>query len=134
MNYLALVNDALSLIAVRPEGQDATAEQGQLALSVASAMLEEWADEGIFVSWPAAPTLDDLCGLAGTERTAVTHALALRLCPHFGREPPPSLVGLAMTTFNRLARQQMLARMEESNAVLPAADAGGAWYDIERGE
>jgi hypothetical protein len=128
MSNVTFINDALSLIGVLPEGMDATAEQGALALRVLSELVEALEANGTSVSWDANSSLTDENTLRGLEKPAVQYALAIRLCPHFGREPPPAVVGLADWAMRRLLRQQL--NMDPSNAVLPGASADRAFVDI----
>lgn len=130
MSYLTLVNDALSLIGVLPEGQDASADQGTLALRVAVEMVADWEDEGVTVTFPSSATLSGSHSLAGTELNAVKYGLAVRLCPYFGREPSGTLAALAVNAWNRLARQQMAADLEPSNALLPQQEGKLSGWDI----
>lgn len=132
MSYLLLVNDALSAIGVLPEGQDASAEQGTLALREASNMVEDWADDGVVVTFDPNPTLDGDCPLHGTELNAVKYSLAVRLCPHFGREPSGALAMMAGNAWNRLLRQQLVAQIAPADPVLPVPDAlRDSWSILE---
>lgn len=128
MSNVTFINDALSLIGVLPEGQDATAEQGDLALRVLSELVDEWEDDGISVSWDANSQLTDDNTLRGIEKTATQYALALRLCPHYGREPSASLLMLAGIAMQRLLRKSL--NLEPSDAVLPGADSEHGYRDI----
>lgn len=133
MNNLQLVNDALSLIGVLPEGMNATAEQGDLALRVAGQLSDEWADDGIIVNWPPSTSLQDDCTLAGAELTAMTHVLAVRLCPHFGRDPSGTLAGLAAGAFGKLQRIQLVRSIEPVDTALPMSEAVTQVWDITSG-
>lgn len=132
MSNLTLVNDALALIGVLPEGQDATADQGQTALALVSKMVEEWADDGISVNWNSAASLDDECPLAGVERTAVEYQLAVRLCPLYERDPRPTLVALASATYQKLQRIQLVRSLEAigTETSLPVPEGVRAHWDI----
>jgi hypothetical protein len=123
MSNLNLVNDALRLIGVLPEGQDASAEQGELALRAATDIADEWAEDGIIVTWEPSPTLDGECSLAGTELNAVKYALAVKLCPFYGRDPSGSLAMLANNAVQRLIRQQIVRGLEAVDSGLPQPDA-----------
>ena len=123
MSNLNLVNDSLRLIGVLPEGQDASAEQGELALRSATDLVDEWAEDGIIVTWESSPTLGGDCSLNGTELNAVKYALAVRLCPFYGRDPSGSLAVLAGNAVQRLVRQQIVRSLQAEEPVLPVADA-----------
>jgi hypothetical protein len=133
MSNLLLVNDALALIGVLPSGVDASAEDGALALRVAGEMVEEWADDGIIVNWPAQPELNDECELTGVEKTSVKQQLAVRLCPFFGCDPPATLVALAQSSYAKLRRIQMVARLEPVVLSLPAAEGSYGTFSIVDG-
>jgi hypothetical protein len=126
---LQFVNDTLSLINVLPEGQSASAEQGDIALRTANELVDEWADDGIAVNWSPQTNLTDDCPLNGMEMTSVKYHLAIRLSPHFGREPPAVIVALAQTAYGKLQRQQLVRSMEPVDLQLPRAE-GGWGYDI----
>jgi hypothetical protein len=127
---LQFVNDALSLINVLPEGQDASAEQGDIALRTANELVDEWAENEITVSWSPQTTLTEDCPLSGLEMTAVKYHLAIRLCPHYGRDPSSTLVTLAQGVYGKLLRQQMVRRMEPVELALPRAEGGNTYTDI----
>lgn len=132
MSNLALVNDALASIGVLPEGQDATAEQGQTALAVVSKMVDEWADDGITVNWNSYATLDEECPLTGVERTAVEYQLAVRLCPLYERDPRATLVALASSAYQKLQRIQMVRSLQDvgTEANLPIPEGIRYRWDI----
>jgi hypothetical protein len=127
MSNLLLVNDALSLIGVLPSGQDASAEDGELSLRTLNEMVEEWEEDGITVNWSAESLITDDCTLSGTQKTAVKHHLAIRLCPHFGREPSQTLVVLAQAAYSKLQRKQMTESLSEVKVPLPLSEGRGGW-------
>jgi hypothetical protein len=130
MNNQTLVNDALSLINVLPAGQDASAEDGALALRAVSELAEEWQEDGVSVNWSASAALADDCTLTGQELTAVKHHLAIRLCPHFGREPSPTLERLAAMAYGKLQRTQMARNLTEIRLSAPSAEGFSGFVDI----
>ena len=130
MSNLTFVNDALSLIGVLPEGVDASAEQGELALRTANELVDEWAEDDVIVNWSVQSSLDDDNPLTGNALTAVKHHLAIRLCPHFGREPSPTLIAIAMSAYGKLQRKQMVQAMEPVTLQLPQAEGGYAGWNI----
>jgi hypothetical protein len=123
VSNLNLVNDALRLIGVLPEGQDASAEQGELALRAVTDLVDEWAEDGIIVTWEPNPTLVGDCSLTGTELNAVKYALAVRLCPFYGRDPSGSLAILSGNAVQRLIRQQIIRDLKAADPILPTSDA-----------
>ena len=133
MNNLDLVNDALSLIGVLPEGQDASAEQGVIALRFANELVDEWADDGLDLNWTTGTVLTDTNTLQGSELTAVKYHLALRLCPIFGREPSKALMYLADKAYSRLIAMQAVRNLEPVGLSLPAAEAASGTFDITTG-
>ena len=133
MSNLAFVNDALSLIGVLPAGQNATAEDGALALRIVADLADEWADDGIVITWDADAEVGDDCPLIGTERTATNYALAIRLCPHFGREVSPTLASLAGSVVGKLQRIQIVRSIDAVEPPMPTAEAGAGQFDITTG-
>jgi hypothetical protein len=130
MSNQNFVNDALSLINVLPSGMDASAEDGELALRVADELVDEWADDNIVVTWSPAAALADECPLEGTEKTAMKHHLAIRLCPHFGREPSAALIALADAAYRKLQRAIMARATDPQVVQLPAAEGDWGGYNI----
>ena len=133
MNNQNFVDDALSLIGVLPEGQNASAEQGVLALRFANELVDEWADDGLYVNWTPNTALADDNTLSGSELTAVKYHLAIRLCPVFGREPSQALMVIAGQAYGRLLRQQAARNLEPVSESLPLAEGGGGMFDITTG-
>lgn len=133
MNNLDFINDALTLIGVLPEGQEATAEQGVIAMRFANELVDEWADDGLYLNWTPNTSLADSNTLSGSELTALKYHLAVRLCPVFGRDPSQSLVALAMASFARLIRMQAARNLEPVDTQLPAAEGGGGAFDYITG-
>ena len=124
------IRDTLLAIGVVPEGVDATPEQAQTALRAMNELAREWADAGVSINWstqtdPALP-----CMLIGGELAAARYALALRLCPLYGRDPPLAIVALADTAYTRLLRTQLNRALEPVDPVLPAAEGGYSGYSI----
>lgn len=133
MSNLLLVNDALSLIGAIATGQDASAEDGALALRTANEMVSEWNEDGVVVSWSPQSDLTAECPLSGLELTAVKHHLAIWLCPHFGREPSATLVALAQGAYGKLQRKQMVDGMVAVSIPLPAPEGWNYGFDITTG-
>lgn len=133
MTNLDLINDALMLIAVLPEGQTATAEQGALGLRVAGELVDEWADDGITINWDVSGTLADNCPAFGAELSALKYGVAVRLCPYFGRDPSQTLVALSAGAVTKLTRQQIARTLEPVSVPMPSS-AGQGWYDITTDE
>lgn len=130
MSNLTFVNDALSLIGVLPSGQNATAEDSALALRIVADLADEWADDGIVISWDSEAEIGDDCPLIGTERAATQYALAVRLCPHFGREVSPTLAALASTAVGKLQRLQIVRDIEPAEPSMPTAQGDVLARDI----
>ena len=134
MSNLLFVNDALSLIGVLPTAQNASAEDGALALRTANELVDEWDEDGVTVNWSPQTSLDADCPLVGTELTAVKHHLAIRLCPHFGREPSATLVALAQAAYSKLQRKQMVQAMAPVELQVPMAEADTHYWNITSGD
>jgi hypothetical protein len=134
MSNLTFVNDALRLIGVLPDGQDASANDGALVLRVATELVDEWGDDGIVVQWSPNPQLSDECSLVGTELTALKYAVAARISPHYGREISPTLGMLGASAYSKLLRVQVTNQMEASDPILPPSDASRSQYNITTDE
>lgn len=133
MSNLTFVNDALSLIGVLPAGQDASAADANLALRIVADLADEWADDGIVITWDSNAEIGDDCPLIGTERNATQYALAVRMCPHFGREVSPTLAALTSSAVNKLQRIQIVRSIEEVVPPLPVGEALNTQFDIQTG-
>jgi hypothetical protein len=129
MTNQVFVNDALSLINVLPVGMDASAEDADLALRVTTELADEWQEDGVTINWSPNPSVADECPLTGQELTAVKHHVAIRLCPHFGREPSPTLIALAQAFYMKLQRNQMVRGIGEIEIPMPASETR-ARYNI----
>jgi hypothetical protein len=127
MSNLAIINDALSLIGVVSEGQDASAEQGEHALRSLNDMLAAWdVDIGYF---PQVSTAEDFpCDAKYSE--AVKYALAVRLAPHYQRPASGELVAIAATSYGRLLRDKLIDSLYAADPVLPVPE-GRRWYGTE---
>lgn len=134
MSNLLLVNDALSLIGVLPEGINASAEQGDIALRTVNEMVDEWDEDGVTVNWSPQTDLTADNSLIGIEKTAVKHHLAIRLCPHFGRQPDPTLIALAQAAYGKLQRKQMVQAMAPVDLQIPMAEADTHYWNITSGD
>jgi len=131
MSNLTLVNDALSLIGVLPSGMDANPEDGATALRTVNEMVDEWADDGVTVNWSQTADLNGECPLVGNELTAVKYHLAIRLCPHFARNPDPTLIALAQSAYTKLARKQMVQGLAEIRVSLPVSEGVRQYWNAE---
>jgi hypothetical protein len=69
--------------------------------------------------------------LNGTELNAVRYALAVKLCPMYGRDPSGSLAMLANNAVNRLVRQQLVRSMEPVTSSLPVSEGTRQYWDGE---
>ena len=96
-------------------------------------IVEELLDDGIVVNWSPEGAFADPCSLTGVERATVLYQLAVRLCPHFGREPAQSIIMLASSAYSRLQRIQMVQSMAPVTLAVPAAEGGSYGYDITKG-
>ena len=82
------------------------------------------------MTWEPNPSLNGDCPLVGTELNAVKYALAVKLCPEYGREPSASLVMLANNAVNKLIRQQLVRGIEAAAPNLPFSEFDRQGYDI----
>jgi hypothetical protein len=127
---LTLINDALSLIGVLPEGQDASAEQGTDGLRALNDMLAEWSLNGTDIGYfPQTETTEDFpCDYRLTE--VVKYNLAVRLCAFYSRPVPPDVAFIAGNTKSALIRRLIVSGMQPADPILPTAEAGGWGYNI----
>jgi hypothetical protein len=106
-----IISDALSLIGIISETEGLTPLQGRLCLRVMNDLLAEWDNRGINVGhFPQTDTTAQFPANADIH-LAIKNNLAVRLAPHFQRQPPPVVIAEAVTTFDRLLRGVMVDRM-----------------------
>jgi hypothetical protein len=84
------------------------------------------------VNWSPSAVLSDDLELTGSELSAVKYQLAVRLCPHFGREPSQALMGLAGSSLYKLQRNQMVRGIAEIEVSAPASEGWRGVWDITR--
>lgn len=130
MQNLEVIQDALRLIGVLPEGQTASAEQGEDALRTMNDLLAEWSADGIEVGhFPQVDTTEDFP--AGYEvAAAIKYNLAVHLAPQYGRQVDAIVGTFAGRFYNRLLRDSAISKMKEADT----SYLGGAGrFDIESG-
>jgi hypothetical protein len=130
MSNLTIINDALSLIGVLPEGQDATAEQGSDGLRAMNDMLAEWALNGTDIGYfPQTETGEDFpCDYRLSE--VVKYNLAVRLCGFYNRPIPQDVGFIAGNGKSALVRRLIVSGQQPADPILPAAEGGGQGYNI----
>lgn len=128
-----LIEQALRLIGVLAEGMTATAEQSAIALAVMNEIADDWSENGVSLNWSEQTDVTADLTLAGAERSAMQYELAVRLCPAFGREASPTVMGLAAQSYRRILRSAINLANQPVTVSLPAAEAGNSQYDILTG-
>lgn len=113
MQNLEVIQDALRLIGVLPEGQTASAEQGEDALRTMNDLLAEWSADGIEVGhFPQTDTTEDFP--AGYEvAAAIKYNLALHLAPQYGRQVDQVVGVFAEKFYKRLLRDAVVSNIKE---------------------
>jgi hypothetical protein len=130
MSNLTIINDALSLIGVLPEGQDASAEQGTDALRALNDMLAEWSLNGIDIGWfPQTETTEDF-PIDYRLQAVVKYNLAVHLSPAYGKPVPPEIAVIAGNFKQALVRRILNSQLLAANPILPLAEGGGGGYNI----
>jgi hypothetical protein len=123
MTNLEIITAALSLLGVIPEGQEATAEQAALGLSVMQDMLDEWEGEGIYMNHaPDMALLDDFAAQPASTG-AVKAGLAMALAPYYERTPNPVVIAMAQAGYSRLLRDAAISQLRAVDSGLPTPDA-----------
>ena len=130
MTNAELINAALGLIGVLPEGQDASAEQGADCLRAMNDMLAEWSLNGTDIGYyPQTETTEDWpCDYRLAE--VVKYNLAVRLCALYGKQIPPDVAILASNAKVALIRRIIVSGQQTADPILPRAEAGNWQYDI----
>jgi hypothetical protein len=133
MINLTIINDALTLIGVLPEGQDASADQGTACLRVLNDMMAEWSLNGIDLGYfPQTETAEDF-PIDYRLSEVVKYNLAVRLCAYYGRAVPPDVAVLASNAKTALVRRILSSSMVPVNPILPIAEGSWGYYDITTG-
>ncbi len=122
-----IIRDALGLLGVLSEVEEASAEQGAHGLRVMNELLEQWQADGVRVGqWPQTD-LSATSPLAGNVLAAVKANLALALGPYYGKALAPTEMMRAGGLYQKLVRDAV-------NAELEPADMGhlpGAYGDLD---
>ena len=125
-----LIENALRLIGVIAEGMTATAEQSEIGLSVMNEIADDWSENGVSLNWSEQDSATADLTLSGAEKSAMQYELAVRLCPAFGREPPPSLMMLAGSAYRRILRSALNLANQPVTAFMPAAEGAANTYNV----
>lgn len=128
-----LIEDALRIIGVIPEGQNANSADATLGLTVMNDMLAEWAENDIDVEYWPQDDLQDDSPLDASEVAAVKYMLAVTLAPYFGREAPGSVGALAGQYYTKVLRRSLNRSLEASDANMPASQGVSPAWDITKG-
>ena len=131
MTNSEFITEVMRLAGIVSEGVPLTAEQVLDGISMLNDMLADWSADSIDVGYfqqsdPAAEN-----PIYADAMSAVKHNFAIRLCGHYGQEPPIAVVAVAQRGYERLERDAVSAAMKEADLThLPGAS--NRW-DIEGG-
>lgn len=129
---MATVNDFLNrtlrLAGVLEEGENASAEMINDALSACNDMLAEWSEHGIRIN-DGDLALTDTFPLDPSEARAVRYNLAVELAPEYERDPRPIVVAVANNTYRRLQRKFLTVNDMELDSMLQS----NYYFDIING-
>ena len=122
-----VIRDALGLLGVVAETEEASEEQAQLGLRILNDFMEEWLANGIDVGqWPQTDVDDEFPGPSGVIQTTKA-TLAIHLAPYFERQPSAIVVATASAGYNRLMREAFVGQMQERD--LTHLPMGSGWSD-----
>ena len=130
MTNTDLIQIALQLIGVIPEGKTPDADEAAVALTVCNEIADDWAENGVSINWSEQTSTTADCTLQGAEKSAMQYELAMRLCPIYGRDPSQSLGMLAGSSYRRILRSSILLSMEPIEASMPQSEGFKGFIDI----
>lgn len=119
-----LIDDALALLGVIAETQEASPEQCELCIRKLNAVLAQWELDQIDLQWSPV-TMADLSSQAPLEagsELAVTYYLAFAVAPHFRRQVTPEMLEAGAAFFNSLQRRSVIDQIVEIRAQLPRGE------------
>ena len=123
MLVLELVTGALRQIGIIGETQDASAEQGQDAVTRLNDMMASLAEDDVDLGWNPKATTADTVVLPLGEVETVRALLAVRLAGSYGVEVPPVTAMVADSGYKRLLRKGLQLVMRETRPSNPRGDA-----------
>lgn len=119
-----IIDDALGLIGVLAETEEASLEQCEHALRKLNNLLSQWLLDGIDLEW-SPQTMDDIGAEAplpvGTEN-AVIYYLAFAEAPHYGKQVTPEMASAGASFYAALLRRAMNDQLNEVRSGLPYGD------------
>lgn len=127
-----VIQSALRKISVLDANQDASAEDGQLALEAMNDLMALLSGEGIDFGYPPQDSLNDDFPLGATEEAQVKPLLAVQLFTYFpSGVVSPTLAGEAEMARRQMLRTAVLLNREESSVThLPLGESGTGVWDI----
>lgn len=129
-----LIRDALGLLGVLTETQNASAEQATHGLRVLNELLAEWEQSGIDLQWFEQDTLAEECPLPPNSVSAVKYNLAIALAPYYTREIPSTIGVRAEQYYQTVLRDAVRARLVPADvSSLPMGSGSRGDYDVESG-
>lgn len=127
-----LIDDALALLNVIAETEEASPEQCKLCIRKLNAMLAQWELDQIDLQWSAV-TMADLSSPAPLEagaELAVTYYLAFAVAPHFRRTVTPEMLAAGKAFYDSLLRRAMTDQMVEVHVQRAFGDGQTILTDI----
>lgn len=107
--YADAVKRSLRLIQVINPSQAVSATDMQTGIEVLNSMLTRWEADGVSLGWAPSTAPDDELSVPDEAIEAVVYNLALRLCPEYGVQPMPAVIGgaqMGMAAIERDVRVQ----------------------------
>ena len=129
---LQIIRDALAILGVLSEIEQASAEQGEHGLRILNEVLEEWQADGVAVGqWPQGD-INAESPLAQSTLPAIKYALGAALGPYYGLALKPDDVARAERYYSRLVRDAVIAKLEPAD-MSHLGGQMGRWSDITQG-
>lgn len=93
MKYADAVKRSLRLIQVINPVQQVSDDDMQTGIQVLNSMLVRWEADGTTLGWSPGTSPDEELTIPDEAIEAVVYNLALRLCPEYGVQPMPVVIG-----------------------------------------
>lgn len=119
-----IIRDALGLIGVIAEVQNATPEQTDIGLRVLNEMLDDWRARGVDLEFSPQSEVSDETPIPDEAIVAVKYGLAVMLAPYFEQQVSPLIIAVASSAYNRILRDALHLALDEADmSHLPASRA-----------
>jgi hypothetical protein len=131
MLVLELATYALRQIGIIGETHDASAEQGQDAVTRLNDMMASLLEDDIDLGWNPKSTTADTVVLPLGEVDTIKSLLAVKLAGSYGVDAPPATVLAADSGYKRLLRKGLQQVMKPTRSAIPRGDAQYVNHRIE---